>query len=110
MHEKDALYMKDPFTEEDGNKAAELEAEFAEMGGWDAETEAGQLINGLGLDADAIQYTEMQYLGDVEKVKVLLARALFGKPDILLLDEPTNHLDIAAVEWLENFLQEYRAR
>ena len=76
MREKDALYMKDPFTEEDGNKAAELESEFAEMGGWDAETEASQLLNGLGLDADAILYTEMKNLGDVEKVKVLLARAL----------------------------------
>ena len=107
MQEKDALYMKDPFTEEDGNKAAELEAEFAEMGGWEAETEAGQLLNGLGLDADAIFYTEMQYLGDVEKVKVLLARALFGKPDILLLDEPTNHLDIQAVRWLEDFLADF---
>ena len=107
MREKDALYTKEDFTEEDGNKAAELEAEFAEMGGWDAETEAGQLINGLGLDADAILYTEMQYLGDVEKVKVLLARALFGKPDILLLDEPTNHLDIQAVRWLEDFLADF---
>ena len=74
MREKDALYMKDPFTEEDGNKAAELESEFAEMGGWDAETEASQLLNGLGLDADAILYTEMKNLGDVEKVKVLLAQ------------------------------------
>ena len=106
MREKDALYMKDPFTEEDGNKAAELEAEFAEMGGWDAETETSQLLNGLGLDADAILYTEMKNLGDVEKVKVLLARALFGKPDIILLDEPTNHLDIQAIEWLEDFLME----
>ena len=107
MHEKDALYMKDPFTEEDGNRAAELESEFAEMGGWDAETEASQLLNGLGLDADAILYTEMKNLGDVEKVKVLLARALFGKPDILLLDEPTNHLDIQAVRWLEDFLAKF---
>ena len=118
-----------PFTEEDGNKAAELESEFAEMGGWDAETEASQLLNGLGLDADAILYTEMKNLGDVEKVKVLLARALFGKPDILLLvvdindmgtyvvqevtvmryneDEPTNHLDIQAVRWLEDFLADF---
>ena len=99
--------MKDPFTEEDGNRAAELESEFAEMGGWDAETEASQLLNGLGLDADAILYTEMKNLGDVEKVKVLLARALFGKPDILLLDEPTNHLDIQAVRWLEDFLADF---
>ena len=108
MREKDALYMKDPFTEEDGNKAAELEAEFAEMGGWDAETETSQLLNGLGLDADAILYTEMKNLGDVEKVKVLLARALFGKPDILLLDEPTNHLDVDAKDALKTALQEYR--
>ncbi|MDY3711425.1 MAG: ABC-F family ATP-binding cassette domain-containing protein [Agathobaculum sp.] len=107
MHEKDALYAKDPFTEEDGNRAAELEAEFAEMGGWDAETEAARLLGGLGLDADAVLYTEMKNLGDVEKVKVLLARALFGKPDILLLDEPTNHLDIQAVRWLEDFLADF---
>ncbi|MCI7125819.1 MAG: ATP-binding cassette domain-containing protein [Agathobaculum sp.] len=107
MHEKDALYAKDPFTEEDGNRAAELEAEFAEMGGWDAETETARLLGGLGLDADAVLYTEMKNLGDVEKVKVLLARALFGKPDILLLDEPTNHLDIQAVRWLEDFLADF---
>jgi len=104
MREKDALYMKTPFTEEDGSRAADLEAEFAEMDGWNAETEASQLLNGLGLDADAILYTELGNLGDVEKVKVLLARALFGKPDILLLDEPTNHLDTKAVRWLEDFL------
>ncbi len=107
MKEKDALYMKDPFTEEDGNRAAELESEFAEMNGWDAETEASRLLNGLGLDADAVMYTEMKNLGDVGKVKVLLARALFGKPDILLLDEPTNHLDIQAVRWLEDFLADF---
>ena len=107
MHEKDALYMKDPFTEEDGNRAAELESEFAEMGGWDAETEASQLLNGLGLDKMPSRTTEMKNLGDVEKVKVLLARALFGKPDILLLDEPTNHLDIQAVRWLEDFLADF---
>ena len=104
MREKDALYMKDPFTEEDGNKAAELEAEFAEMGGWDAETETSQLLNGLGLDADAILYTEMKNLGDVEKVKVLLARALFGKPDILLLDEPTKGQDALCREALAAIL------
>ena len=107
MREKDELYMKDPFTEEDGNKAADLEAEFAEMNGWDAETEASQLLNGLGLDADAILYSEMKTLGDTEKVKVLLARALFGKPDILLMDEPTNHLDVGAVHWLEDFLMDF---
>ena len=109
MREKDALYMKDPFTEEDGNKAAELEAEFAEMGGWDAETETSQLLNGLGLDADAILYTEMKNLGDVEKVKVLLARALFGKPDILLLDEPTNHLIFRRSAGSRIFLRTSRA-
>ncbi len=107
MREKDEIYTKEPFTEEDGNRAAELEAEFADMGGWDAETEAGQLLNGLGLDADAILYTEMKNLGDIEKVKVLLARALFGKPDILLMDEPTNHLDIQAISWLEDFLADF---
>lgn len=104
MREKDALYLKTPFTEEDGNRAADLEAEFAEIGGWDAETEVSQLLNGLGLPADEIQYTEMKNLGDIEKVKILLARALFGKPDILLLDEPTNHLDVQAIRWLEDFL------
>ena len=106
MREKDALYMKDPFTEEDGNKAAELESEFAEMGGWDAETEASQLLNGLGLDADAILYTEMKNLGDVEKVKVLLARALFGKPDILLLDEPIASLDVSIQAGIINLLED----
>ena len=109
MREKDALYMKDPFTEEDGNKAAELEAEFAEMGGWDAETETSLLLNGLGLDADAILYTEMKNLGDVEKVKVLLARALFGKPDILLLDEPSMGLSPLFVGEVFKIIQEVSA-
>ena len=105
MREKDALYMKDPFTEEDGNKAAELEAEFAEMGGWEAESDVSRLIQGLGLSND-ILYSEMSSLTAKEKVKVLLAQALFGKPDIILLDEPTNHLDIQAIEWLEDFLMD----
>ena len=105
MREKDALYMKDPFTEEDGNKAAELESEFAEMGGWEAESDVSRLIQGLGLSND-ILYSEMSSLTAKEKVKVLLAQALFGKPDIILLDEPTNHLDIQAIEWLEDFLMD----
>lgn len=104
MQEKDALYAKDPFTEEDGNRAAELEAEFAELDGWNADTEAGQLLEGLGLDSSELLYRPMRTLGDSEKVKVLLAQALFGKPDIMLLDEPTNHLDVHAIHWLEDFL------
>ena len=106
MHEKDALYMKDPFTEEDGNRAAELESEFAEMGGWDAETEAAKLMQGLGLDSNDM-YNTMSTLNQTEKVKVLLARALFGQPDMILLDEPTNGLDAKAITWLEDFLIEY---
>ena len=105
MKEKDALYEKEDFTDEDGVKASELEAEFAEMGGWEAESDVSRLIQGLGLSND-ILYSEMSSLTAKEKVKVLLAQALFGKPDIILLDEPTNHLDIQAIEWLEDFLME----
>ena len=107
MQEKDALYAKDPFTEEDGNRAAELEAEFAELDGWNSDTEAGRLLQGLGLKADDILYSGMRYRTDAEKVKILLAQALFGHPDILLLDEPTNHLDIHSISWLEDFLADY---
>jgi ATPase subunit of ABC transporter with duplicated ATPase domains len=108
MKEKDALYEKEDFTDEDGVKASELEAEFAEMGGWEAESDVSRLIQGLGLSND-ILYSEMSTLTAKEKVKVLLAQALFGKPDIILLDEPTNHLDIAAIEWLEDFLMDCEA-
>jgi len=106
MKEKDALYEKPDFSDEDGVRASELEAEFAEMGGWEAESDASRLLQGLGLSND-ILYSQMSSLTAKEKVKVLLAQALFGKPDIILLDEPTNHLDLAAIEWLENFLMEY---
>ncbi len=106
MKQKDALYAKEDFTEEDGNLAGELEAEFAELNGWEAESDASKLIQGLGLSED-ILYSEMASLGGNEKVKVLLAQALFGNPDIILLDEPTNHLDLAAIDWLENFLLDY---
>ncbi len=103
MQEKDALYAKEDFTDEDGIKASELEAEFAEMNGWDAETDAETLLNGLGIDP-SLHYAQMSSLDGPERVKVLLARALFGNPDILLLDEPTNHLDLDAINWLEEFL------
>ena len=108
MKEKDALYEKEDFTEEDGVHASELEAEFAEMDGWEAESDASRLLQGLGLSND-ILYSEMSSLTAKEKVKVLLAQALFGKPDIILLDEPTNHLDIKAIEWLEDFLMDCEA-
>ena len=91
MQQKDALYAKEDFSEEDGDLAAELEAEFAELNGWDAETDAGKILQGLRLSTDLL-YEQMGSLGDKEKVKILLARALFGQPDIILLDEPTNHL------------------
>ena len=103
MKAKDAIYMKEDFSDEDGIKAAELEAEFAEMNGWEAESEAGILLAGLNIGADYYE-KQMKDLNGSEKVKVLLAQALFGKPDILLLDEPTNHLDIQAIQWLESFL------
>ena len=100
MKEKDAIYMKEDFSDEDGIRAAELEAEFAEMDGWNAESDAATLLNGLGVD----HYTQMSELPGALKVKILLARALFGSPDVLLLDEPTNHLDLDAIAWLEEFL------
>ena len=103
MKEKDAIYAKEDFTEEDGIRASELEAEFAEMNGWEAESDAATLLNGLGVDTE-YHYNLMKDLNGSLKVKVLLAQALFGNPDILLLDEPTNHLDLDAIEWLEEFL------
>ena len=103
MKEKDAIYAKEDFSDEDGIRAADLEAEFAEMDGWEAESDAAQLLNGLGIDTD-LHYMIMKDLNGNEKVKVLLAQALFGNPDILLLDEPTNHLDLDAIAWLEEFL------
>ncbi|MCU0467354.1 MAG: ATP-binding cassette domain-containing protein [Arcicella sp.] len=107
MVEKDAIYLKEDFTEEDGNRAADLEAEFAEMNGWEAESEAGQLLSGLGIKED-LHYTLLKDVSGSEKVKVLLAQALFGSPDILLLDEPTNNLDIESILWLENFLTNFK--
>lgn len=103
MKEKDAIYAKEDFSDEDGIRASELEAEFAEMDGWEAESNGAMLLNGLGIDTD-IHYSLMKDLNGNEKVKVLLAKALFGNPDILLLDEPTNHLDLNAIAWLEEFL------
>lgn len=103
MKEKDAIYAKEDFTDEDGIRASELEGEFAEMDGWEAESNAAQLLNGLGIDTD-LHYAVMKDLNGSEKVKALLAKALFGNPDILLLDEPTNHLDLDAIAWLEEFL------
>ena len=103
MKEKDAIYAKEDFSDEDGIRASELEVEFAEMDGWEAESNAASLLNGLGIETD-LHYSVMGTLNGSEKVKVLLARALFGNPDILLLDEPTNHLDLDAIAWLEEFL------
>ena len=103
MKEKEAIYAKEDFTDEDGIRASELVGEFAEMNGWEAESDAATLLNGLGVDTE-FHYTQMADLTGSMKVKVLLAQALFGNPDILLLDEPTNHLDLPAIEWLEEFL------
>ncbi|WP_055070898.1 ABC-F family ATP-binding cassette domain-containing protein [Clostridium massiliamazoniense] len=106
MEEKDALYAKADFSDEDGIRASELEGEFAEMGGWEAESDASSLLQGLGIGTELHYKTVGELTGD-EKIKVLLAQALFGKPDVLILDEPTNHLDIKAIEWLENFLANF---
>ncbi|WMJ87550.1 ABC-F family ATP-binding cassette domain-containing protein [Anaerocolumna sp. MB42-C2] len=103
MKEKDAIYAKEDFTEADGIKASELEGEFATLNGWEAESDAATLLNGLGIETE-LHYKLMSELNGSEKVKVLLAQALFGNPDILLLDEPTNHLDLEAIRWLEEFL------
>ena len=103
MKEKDAIYAKEDFTDEDGIRASELEGEFAEMDGWEAESNAAMLLNGLGIDSE-LHYSTMKDLDGSIKVKVLLAKALFGNPDVLLLDEPTNHLDLDAIAWLEEFL------
>ncbi|WP_181305380.1 ABC-F family ATP-binding cassette domain-containing protein [Rufibacter sp. XAAS-G3-1] len=107
MNEKDAIYAKEDFTEDDGMRASELEAEFADMEGWNAEYEAGELLSGLGIQPE-MHYTLMKDLGGNEKIRVLLAQALFGNPDILLLDEPTNHLDAESIMWLENFLDNFQ--
>ena len=99
MKEKEAIYAKEDFSDEDGIRASELEAEFAQMNGWEADSDAASLLNGLGIETD-LHYKKMGELDGPDKVKVLLARALFGNPDILLMDEPTNHLDLAAIDWL----------
>ena len=106
IKEKDALYAKEDFSEEDGDRAGQLESEFAELNGWEAESDASKLIQGLGLPEELL-YQQMAGLSGNEKVKVLLAQALFGNPDIIMLDEPTNHLDIDAIRWLEDFLADY---
>ena len=106
MQEKEALYSKPDFTDEDGIRAAELEGEFAEMDGWDAESSAQTMLNQLGVTEDK-HYLKMAELDGNDKVKVLLAQALFGNPDVLLLDEPTNHLDVKAIRWLERFLGDF---
>lgn len=107
MKEKDTLYAKEDFSEEDGIVAGDLEAEFAELNGWDADSDASKLLQGLGVSSDCTLESMMSSLNGGDKVKVLLAQALFGTPDIILLDEPTNHLDIAAIEWLEDFIMDY---
>jgi len=107
MSEKDALYLKEDFSEADGLRASELEAEFAEMDGWNAESDAASLLSGLGITED-LHYLPMNQLAGNQKVRVLLAQALFGNPDILILDEPTNDLDADTIEWLENFLLDFK--
>ena len=107
MSERDAIYAKEDFSEEDGMRAAELENEFAELGGWEAEAEAGVMLNGLGI-GDEMLSRKMSDIDDTIKVRVLLAQALFGNPDILLLDEPTNHLDLESIHWLESFLEDFK--
>lgn len=106
MKERDTIYAKEDFTEEDGLKAAELEGDFADMGGWEAEAQAAQMLDGLGISTD-LQQKKMSDVEDNVKVRVLLAQALFGNPDILLLDEPTNHLDLESIHWLEDFLANF---
>lgn len=106
MQQKEAIYAKEDFSDEDGIKAAELEGEFSELNGWEAESDASKILSGLGIDTNLL-YTQMKLLDGKHKVKVLLAQALFGSPDIILLDEPTNHLDITSIEWLENFLLDF---
>ncbi|MBC7411974.1 MAG: ATP-binding cassette domain-containing protein, partial [Bacteroidia bacterium] len=107
MNEKEALYAKEDFTDADGMRTAELESEFAELNGWDAETEAAQLLSELGITED-MHFKLMNDIGGSQKVKVLLAQALFGNPDVLLLDEPTNNLDVDTVLWLEDFLANFQ--
>ena len=107
MHERDAVYAKDDFTEADGMKAAELEAEFGEMGGYTAESDAASLLSELDI-MENMHQSLMKDVQGAQKVRVLLAQALFGNPDILLLDEPTNNLDVATISWLENFLADYQ--
>jgi ATPase subunit of ABC transporter with duplicated ATPase domains len=107
MSEKDALYLKEDFTEADGLRASELESEFAEMDGWNAESDAASLLSGLGISED-LHYLPLKELAGNQKVRVLLAQALFGNPDILILDEPTNDLDAETIEWLENFLLDFK--
>ncbi|TXE11486.1 ABC-F family ATP-binding cassette domain-containing protein [Algoriphagus aquimarinus] len=107
MEEKDAIYMKEDFSEEDGLRASQLEADFAEIDGWNAESDAAALLSGLGITED-LHYMQMKDLAGNQKVRVLLAQALFGNPDILILDEPTNDLDAATIDWLENFLLDFK--